>query len=978
MDEVNKYLVDENSEEQFVNIMNFLKNTTLKDSKKIDSAENEISREFRRLLIKYYEDELDDNDISSLLDIVKKYNDSVDSWIDKYIEKENIAEENQQNVREYYSSYLKIYVKLLQATGNTKKTKRSVSIMESQWAMHNEPLSFFYLKDIPSQNMDMYQKYGEVFGDLGGKVITNTAAKRREADTSYISFIVLYKEFNPVYRDVLRSELFERIWAILQKDNKLVQESNADGEHLSYQVPSKVRSFNYTARDEADKEKDMKEMVAEKGYLAHHIDLEKFNNINSDFYGSPYCASIAVESDIISFFYGKNEYINLNYGDESYEILEIYNFLNIFKETRDYYYKVLLNESFTSDEDYRTYSQLFITFWAVERFITSKIENLKDIDLFNREDTVNFLKSYGLGVLADRLVNNDFFNSEKYTKQILKHYNKLMQNKGSKNVIELLQNIFDIDSSDVDIKKYIMVRKVASPSSSSGDSIVFSEVPYTSNNQTLDIYNTLAKNTDIAYDTLILDDPYWNITQVPVEDVKASSLNTSETKYLSLTLKENFYKTYILARYFLSIVPVLYDKMFKDKDGKEIISMPLIPAFSVGDISVGSTSLNDIAKLANTVFSRVLDIYDAIAPRGTTKELLYYGLNLDKLDETLSGIKLCKNPNSSSSGVSVKAVLETIYDNINGLATITGNIPKDISELYLLKNNDTGVDYSKIFLIYNETPLTETGRHSVLNMLTYLKGLSVLLTDDISDYIKSLYKASYIIANKTSYNDNGGDIDAILPSNPSSFYELIYAPLLEIPVTIFDGTIFTDTNLNPSSVFFDDVFEIFNKLFMTSAPVPNKYDEDVKSSDIYKVLIENNNIIYEGENWKPIEIAGSVDIDIANEQLEELLKILVGILNAVRNANASAELYKFKIASQSDTQKELDFLEETVEIFISYTVNIKEVRYTQEYNTQSERIPVNDFLNINISTTKVDNVYLDDKFTISESTTKNEELEGGE
>ena len=36
---------------------------------------------------------------------------------------------------------------------------------------------------------------------------------------------------------------------------------------------------------------------------------------------------------------------------------------------------------------------------AIERWLTSKIENLKNFDYYNDEDIKNFLESYGLGVL---------------------------------------------------------------------------------------------------------------------------------------------------------------------------------------------------------------------------------------------------------------------------------------------------------------------------------------------------------------------------------------------------------------------------------------------------------------------------------------------------------------------------------------------------------------------------------------------------
>ena len=51
---------------------------------------------------------------------------------------------------------------------------------------------------------------------------------------------------------------------------------------------------------------------------------------------------------------------------------EIRNLLDIYKTTRDYYYKVLLNKSFIQDDGYSLYEKLLIAWMSIERFLTSK------------------------------------------------------------------------------------------------------------------------------------------------------------------------------------------------------------------------------------------------------------------------------------------------------------------------------------------------------------------------------------------------------------------------------------------------------------------------------------------------------------------------------------------------------------------------------------------------------------------------------
>ena len=52
------YTIPEDSVESFNNIISFLLHSTLKDSHLLDDADNAISKTFKDLLIKYYENEL--------------------------------------------------------------------------------------------------------------------------------------------------------------------------------------------------------------------------------------------------------------------------------------------------------------------------------------------------------------------------------------------------------------------------------------------------------------------------------------------------------------------------------------------------------------------------------------------------------------------------------------------------------------------------------------------------------------------------------------------------------------------------------------------------------------------------------------------------------------------------------------------------------------------------------------------------------
>lgn len=80
-DTENKYRIDSESYDTFDNITRLAKNLTLKDSKTLYNNESAASEELGRLLLKYYDFELTNEDIVSLVKIVNKYNKEVKNEI---------------------------------------------------------------------------------------------------------------------------------------------------------------------------------------------------------------------------------------------------------------------------------------------------------------------------------------------------------------------------------------------------------------------------------------------------------------------------------------------------------------------------------------------------------------------------------------------------------------------------------------------------------------------------------------------------------------------------------------------------------------------------------------------------------------------------------------------------------------------------------------------------------------------------------
>jgi len=262
--------------------------------------------------------------------------------------------------------------------------------------------------------------------------------------TNRLTYTILYKELNSSLRGSCLSDVQEYVFARLLSsydyDEAYFLASNTTT-GISYLELTEVLYKNYKEINEVFK---VDESFSRYGY----------------FKGNAYFARISNESDLIGYYVGDNtpasSFTN-GYGYFDYQKFEIQNFLEIYKETRDYYYRVLLNKSFIHDDSYSLFEKMFIGWVAIERFISSKISNLKNPDLFNSEDIFNFLESYGLGVLNSF---SFFLGSKDFKINIIKNFNKLIKLKGSKDVINLLGTIFDTGDTVVDINKFLLVDDV--------------------------------------------------------------------------------------------------------------------------------------------------------------------------------------------------------------------------------------------------------------------------------------------------------------------------------------------------------------------------------------------------------------------------------------------------------------------------------------------------------------------------------------
>lgn len=294
--------------------------------------------------------------------------------------------------------------------------------------VHNRALiSSFNIINFPIP-AEQAQLFDTTFGDEKlpnyQNLIDPEALRLRENDVNddkYISFGVLYKELNPEYRKIMHSDIVDLAVGYLSDENLFI---NNGSTIVSPDIQTLLITYESTIQ-----------------------------TFIKSLYANPYQSRRARESDIIRYFAGP--LLTDSYGDRTNLIQrrEVQSFLELYEETRDYYYARLLNRSFAFDKYYDAYEKYFLILYTIERFISYKIDTIHDIDLFDEDDIHNFLLTYGLETLDK---SSAFYNSAEMKLKIIKNFISLIKNKGTSSVVDILLRIFNDENTEIKIGKYML------------------------------------------------------------------------------------------------------------------------------------------------------------------------------------------------------------------------------------------------------------------------------------------------------------------------------------------------------------------------------------------------------------------------------------------------------------------------------------------------------------------------------------------
>jgi hypothetical protein len=356
--------------------------------------------------------------------------------------------------------YLKDFIQQSYYFSTEESEKKSASINQQSATEKGEHLTFIDLKGISfsEDNLvrarDLFTNTDRDYSGAVGNILGDTDGDENTGNISKLTYVLLYKELIPVYRYYILGEIQEFIFA------RMIQQI---GKNNLFLTGTETDTFSTSANAiyRSYKEKELSPFVLYDAYSTYKL---YYNNIVK--------SRSAEDSEIIGYFIGDNTPLSeftRKYGSKKYQKEEIYNFLNIYKSTRDYFYKVLRNNSFIFDDAHSLYEKLFISFTAIERFLNSKIDNIHNLDYYSSKDIENFLESYGLGIL------NQFkflIDGEDYKINIIKNFAELTRKKGSKDVIDTLLRVFRLQDREIDINKFLLVDKTEVESFTTNNNII--------------------------------------------------------------------------------------------------------------------------------------------------------------------------------------------------------------------------------------------------------------------------------------------------------------------------------------------------------------------------------------------------------------------------------------------------------------------------------------------------------------------------
>ena len=737
---------------------------------------------------------------------------------------------------------------------------------------------------------------------------------------------IIYKELNPNYRDALLSDYVDYMLGVLSCYN-----------YLTVTVSS-----NSTVIINPDLDKVLRDMKINNNFFLLY-DKEILKRV-INLYTNNYLARKSSELDIIRFFADSQsldqELTFIGYGSKSVDKDEIYSFLDIYNSVRHYYFTRLLNKSFINDTYYTSFEKFFLGLVAIEKFLSSRISNLRNVDKFTDEDVHNFLLSYGLKSIDESAV---FSNQIEYKKDIIKNYNTLMKSKGSLNCLNKLYEIFTSRTDGLNLSRYYLVNDYDT------GKMTFIPCSYSNDNLTKELFANLEKGRD--YGELVDKDDYWDKVALTEDFLKEKQVDVIPTKYNLLDLIEDIRSKYITTQYLTSLIQIIKDTLRKSDSAGQIGHIFEYHFKIENDDALGANNieLNEYLNILLDLFNVYNRYYynkfgQSLTEADIKGDKQYYGFNLRGISNLIGNKYLEEKEFNYHDGTKNKVY--TIF-------SLKENFFKEISMTYTDVNGLSSAELLQNYIIG-------------LNLLYLLQQTKDETTEQGGETDNSKVLAEYCktidAANSTNFEISNASLSNMIFKNILSF-PIDYLNDLQVPE---NGKFIDDDFMEFTNALFENVYKTESAPYVISVNEEGKIKISEGTARVIKSQLPDINIVLIESQLPDTDTTvmdNYVDLSTVKEHIDDIMNIIIKMSDTITNIlNMDGKF--FNLGLSADSSNLLQFLVESFKIFFSYTSELSETANIWEYDSVSEYCSPYDYVKSEARYSLVDTNQYDEELII--------------
>ncbi|AST99974.1 hypothetical protein PBI_PBS1_153 [Bacillus phage PBS1] len=275
-------------------------------------------------------------------------------------------------------------------------------------------------------------------------------------------------------------------------------------------------------------------------------------------------------------------------------------FYECYYEVLNYHNKVTSTKAFKNQDMYRGFIKLFLIFSTVQRYLTRKMENFFNIDVYDMRTLKNAFISVGLDYFEDMPIN--------YQRRLLKMINTLLSHKGTNQAILEIINLFGFDN--IEIYRYVLAKGYSTDPKTgklnyNDPYLMFFKTP-------ADKEVDFKKDIILDYNSIVSNDPYWQASE---DEVKSIPFNFINSKYMSVDTTIDAMNETIGLAYFMSIL----NKFQLDYSQKEGIDF----GFINGSISENIVKIYDAIVALQSLVIRSHGYRDTISKNPDVINYIY-------------------------------------------------------------------------------------------------------------------------------------------------------------------------------------------------------------------------------------------------------------------------------------------------------------------------------------------------------------------